>query len=234
MNKTIIININGIIFHIEEDAYEVLRTYMTEVKRHFFNSADSLEITTDIENRIAEMFTEILAREHRQVVTEQDVKAVIEQMGSVQDFDYEESGTSAAYTDTTGRRRLFRDSDDHLVGGVCAGIANYFDVETVWIRLIFAIFFVVGGTGLLLYIVLWIIVPQATTRADRMAMKGEPLDLQGFKRNFEAELHSVSGRLSAMHHEARPLMYKSRDFISDFTHHLGTFLGEPAKFCLNL
>src|SRR6201989_1471077 len=96
MNKTIIININGIVFHIEEDAYEVLKNYMTDVKRHFMNSADSLEITTDIENRIAEMFNEILAKENKQVVVEQDVKEVVEQMGTVEEFEYEE-GQSAAH-----------------------------------------------------------------------------------------------------------------------------------------
>ena len=87
MNKTIIININGIVFHIEEDAYEILKSYMTDVKRHFSTSADSLEITTDIENRIAEMFSEILTRENKQVIIEQDVNAVIGQMGSVADFE---------------------------------------------------------------------------------------------------------------------------------------------------
>src|SRR3954466_4577112 len=87
MNKTIIININGFIFHIEEDAYEILKNYMTDVKRHFLNSADSLEITTDIENRIAEMFTEILATQNKQVIVDQDVNMVIEQMGSVADFE---------------------------------------------------------------------------------------------------------------------------------------------------
>ena len=88
MNKTIIININGIVFHIEEDAYEILKNYMTDVKRHFMNSADSLEITTDIENRIAEMFSELLEKENKQVIVDQDVASVIEQMGTVADFEH--------------------------------------------------------------------------------------------------------------------------------------------------
>src|SRR5580658_255355 len=133
MNKTIIININGIVFHIEEDAYEILKNYMTDVKRHFSNSADSLEITTDIENRIAEMFSEILEKENKQVIVEQDVKLVIEQMGTVADFESAENDGQHepggyAYGNTE-RRRLFRDPDDHLVGGVCSGIANYFDID---------------------------------------------------------------------------------------------------------
>src|ERR1019366_6499020 len=144
MNKTIIININGIVFHIEEDAYEILKNYMTDVKRHFSNSADSLEITTDIENRIAEMFSEILEKENKQVIVEQDVKLVIEQMGTVADFENAEhedktNANSYTYNRNTEGRRLFRDPDDHLIAGVCAGIANYFDMDPVWIRLIFAV-----------------------------------------------------------------------------------------------
>src|ERR1700749_4292543 len=116
MNKTIIININGFVFHIEEDAYEILKNYMTDVKRHFLNSADSLEITTDIENRIAEMFTDVLARENKQVIVEQDVNTIIEQMGRVEDFDaiYEDAANLAAgaFEYNYGQRRLFRDPDD--------------------------------------------------------------------------------------------------------------------------
>src|ERR1700748_2094911 len=136
MNKTIIININGIVFHIEEDAYDVLKSYMTDVKRHFLNSADSLEITSDIENRIAEMFSDVLTRDNKQVIVEQDVNAVIQQMGRVEDFDevYDDGKNPAAgaYTYTTNERRLFRDPDDHLVSGVCAGIANYFNIQPLW------------------------------------------------------------------------------------------------------
>src|ERR1700723_3169597 len=139
MNKTIIININGIVFHIEEDAYEILKNYMTDVKRHFSNSADSLEITTDIENRIAEMFSELLAKDNKQVIIEQDVNTVIGQMGTVADFETADADEKADHNPFGDHgpspRRLFRDPDDHLVAGVCAGIANYFDFNPVWVRL---------------------------------------------------------------------------------------------------
>ncbi|QKJ32162.1 PspC domain-containing protein [Mucilaginibacter mali] len=238
MNKTIIININGIVFHIEEDAYEVLKAYMTDVKRHFMDSADSLEITTDIENRLAEMFNEILARENKQVIVEQDVQAVIGQMGTVEDFasadedDAAPAGQPFAYA--TESRRLFRDPDDHLAAGVCAGIANYFDIQSVWVRLAFAIAFCFFGTGLFLYIILWIVVPKAATRADRMAMKGEKLDLQGFKRNFEYELKGVQGHMNNLQAEAKPLIYKTRDFAGDFFDHLRSFLNGAGKVLVKL
>ncbi|AMR31059.1 hypothetical protein A0256_06285 [Mucilaginibacter sp. PAMC 26640] len=235
MNKTIIININGTVFHIEEDAYELLKTYMTDVTRHFMNSADSLEITTDIENRIAEMFADILTREGKQVIIAQDVKAVVEQMGSVADFESaEEDGikTGNLFGYTTENRRLFRDADDHLVGGVAAGIANYFDIDALWVRLAFVLFSGAGGVGFLLYIVLWIVVPKANTRADRMAMKGQKLDLQGFKLNFEQEISNVKGNLHSLGHEAKPLVYKTRDFAGDVFGHVGSFAGGASKLLL--
>lgn len=235
MNKTIIININGIVFHIEEDAYEILKNYMTEVKRHFSNSADSLEITTDIENRIAEMFGEVLLKDNRQVIVEQDVNQVVEQMGSVADFETADADNDhSAYINTSGNRRLFRDPDDHLVAGVCAGIANYFNIDTVWIRLAFALFIPVGGSGLLLYLILWIIVPKATSRADKMAMKGEKQNLQGFKKNFEEEMSSMRQNISNFGHEAKPFVYKARDFVGDFFHHLGVFFNGAGKVFVKL
>jgi phage shock protein PspC (stress-responsive transcriptional regulator) len=237
MNKTIIININGIVFHIEEDAYEVLKNYMTDVKRHFMNSDDSLEITTDIENRIAEMFNELLAKDNKQVIVEQDVRSVIEQMGTVEDFEHAEEDTKASFTGTyynAATRRLFRDPDDRLVSGVCAGIANYFDVQPVWIRLAFAVTFFFAGSGLILYIILWIVIPKAHSRSDRMAMKGEKLNLQGFKKNFEEEMGSMRNNLSNFHNEARPFVYKTRDFIGDFFYHLGVFFNGAGKILLKL
>jgi phage shock protein PspC (stress-responsive transcriptional regulator) len=238
MNKTIIININGIVFHIEEDAYEILKNYMTDVKRHFSNSADSLEITTDIENRIAEMFSEMLEKENKQVIVEQDVTLIIEQMGTVADFENAENDDKAGaqgYThENRAGRRLFRDPDDHLVGGVCAGIANYFDIDAVWVRLAFAVSVAIAGSGLVLYIILWIVVPKAVTRADKMAMKGEKQNLQGFKKNFEDELSSVRQNLSNFGHEARPFVYKARDFTGDFFHHLGIFLAGATRLFVKI
>jgi phage shock protein PspC (stress-responsive transcriptional regulator) len=210
---------------------------MTDVKRHFSTSADSLEITTDIENRVAEMFTEILEKEGKQVIVEQDVRLVIEQMGTVADFEPAEDNHNAdsnSYAHNRERRRLFRDPDDHLVAGVCSGIANYFGIDPVWVRLAFAVSTPLGGSGILLYIILWCVVPKAATRADRMAMKGEKQNLQGFKKNFEDELSSVRDNISNLGTEARPFIYKARDFFSDFFHHLGIFFKGAGNVLIKL
>ncbi len=239
MNKTIIININGIVFHIEEDAYEVLKNYMTDVKRHFLNSADSLEITTDIENRIAEMFSEMLSRENKQVIVEADVKAVIDQMGTVEDFEHADEDAvpnprSNTYDYTGGTRSLFRDPDLRLVAGVCAGLGNYFNIAAIWFRLLFALTAFFGGLGIILYIILWIVIPRAVSRADKMAMKGQKLTLQGFKNNLEEEMSAVKGHMNDFKHEAKPFLYQLRDFISDFFYLLGRFFGTTGKLLIKI
>ncbi len=155
----------------------------------------------------------------------------------LQDFEHAEEDSNASFSGTYYKmdsRRLFRDPDDRIVGGVCSGIAAYFNVDTVWIRLAFALSALFAGSGLILYIILWIVIPRAVTRADRMTMKGEKLTLQGFKKNFEAELGSVRNNFSNFHQEARPLVYKTRDFIGDFFYHLGTFFGGAGKVLLKL
>ncbi len=179
---------NGIIFHIEEDAYEALKVYMTGVKRHFAYTSDSEEIVTDIENRIAEMFSELLETEKKQVIVRKDVELVTAQMGSVSDFaEADEETIGEVPFETARSKKLFRDLDERVVGGVCAGIAHYFSIDVKWIRLIMILLLVVGGTAIVLYPMLWIIIPKAVTRAEKMAMKGEKLTLQNFKRNFDEE-----------------------------------------------
>src|SRR2546428_4978181 len=188
MNKTIIINISGIIFHIEEDAYEILKAYISEVKVHFSNSADSFEIITDIENRIAELFTEKLAVENKQVIVLSDVQEVISKMGTVSDFEMNESTQEqrASYNQSTEtvkvKRRLFRDADNKIVGGVAAGVANYLEVDPTWVRLIWALLACTWGIGVFVYLILWIVLPEAKTIADKMAMKGEAANLANIKK----------------------------------------------------
>lgn len=196
MNKTIIININSIVFHIEEDAYETLRSYMIDIKRHFSQSADSGEILLDIENRIAEMFTERIQQGKKEVISKHDVEDVISQMGRVSDFEEAdgfggndfESASKENSSQSTYEKKLLRSADDVVVGGVCSGLGYYFGIQTKWVRILFVLFVLMGGSGILLYIVLWIVMPVATSRSDRMAMRGEEPNLQNFKKNFEEEL----------------------------------------------
>lgn len=190
MNKTIIININGIVFHIEEDAYEILRTYMTEVKRHFAYTPDSDEIVTDIENRLAEMFNERLTQQNKQVIVLSDVQEITAQMGKASDFEINEDGEDPGTEKLRASKTLYKDTEDRMVAGVCAGLGHYFDIEVKWVRLITLLLTLFSGVAVIPYLVLWIVLPTARTRQEKMSMKGEPINLQSFKRNFDQEAES--------------------------------------------
>lgn len=200
MKKTIIINIGNSIIHIEEDGYEILTAYLNEIKQHFAKNADDFEIVTDIENRIAEMFAEILQAGQVQVITLVDVESVISQMGSVQDFQTDEDEPTIAqpYTNSyVGEKKLFRDVDEAMLAGVCGGLGHYLNIEARWVRVIALCTIFLGGAGILAYIILWIAIPRAVTRSERMEMKGESTNLYGYKRNFEEELAAFQEKVKS-------------------------------------
>lgn len=220
MNKTIIINITGIVFHIEEEAYDVLRSYMIDVKKHFGHSADSHEIVGDIENRIAEMFNERIVAGKKEVITMADVQEVIEQMGQVSDFaegernDQGDFGQPYSGSYESVQRKLMRDPDDRVFGGVCSGLGHYFGIEARWVRLLLVLLFIFGGTGLLLYIILWIVVPVAKTRADRMAMRGEAPNIRNFQRSFQEEMEGLRTNFTDAGGSARSALHSAGNFIA--------------------
>lgn len=193
MNKTIIINISGIIFHIEEEAYEKLRLYMTEVKLYFSKNDDSLEIINDIENRVAELFSDIIRIEEKEGINMMDVEKVIRTMGKPADFerDLQEEEQEINAEKAFIKKRLYRNPDDKIAGGVCSGIAAYFDTDPLWIRLVLAISIFFFGTGILLYLVLWLIMPEAITRTEKLAMRGESPTIESIRKSVEEEINSV-------------------------------------------
>lgn len=236
MNKTIIININSIVFHIEEDAYEVLRSYMIEIKKHFSQSDDSGEILLDIENRVAEMFSERIQLGKKEVISTQDVEEVIAQMGRVSDFEEAEEMEDNTFSNkgkeetnkSSYEKKLLRSSDDIVIGGVCSGLGYFFGIQTKWVRVLFVLFFIFGGSGVLLYVVLWIVMPQATTRADRMAMRGEEPNLHNFKKNYEEELESFKDGLSS----AKGHLSESAKSVSTGLGAFFRFIGRGLAFIL--
>lgn len=196
MKKNISINISGIIFHIEEDGYENLKKYLDSINKYFSSFEDSSEILADIESRIAEIFLSKL-NEEKQVITAEDVNALVATMGSVSDFkaaeeeDFQKTGattnasadsgsaqqessstesqssgsTSSSSSSSSSQRTyippktLSRDQRRKILGGVCSGIANYMNVDAVWIRLFFALLAFAYGFTFFVYIVMWIVVP---------------------------------------------------------------------------
>ena len=207
MKKNISINLQGLIFHIEEDGFEVLSRYLAEVKAHFANYRGHADIVADIEGRIAELFSARLSA-LQQVITLDDVQAMMAKMGRVSDFapDADEDDevtaeeaatagyarpTAGAYANTTATpdaaaavpgegKRLYRDMANRKIAGVAAGIAQYFAINPLWVRLglVFATLLSptiriwgwdnghshgrvdFGGWVVLGYIILWILLPK--------------------------------------------------------------------------
>ena len=142
MNKTVTINIAGWVFHIEEEAYDLLKVYIECLRAYFFKMEGGSEVMEDIEARIAEILKSQLG-ESREVVVNEDVKFVEAEIGKVEDFDeIEDKDQGSAYQEEPKssekrRKKLFRNTDEKILGGVCSGVATYIGVDVVWIRLLF-------------------------------------------------------------------------------------------------
>lgn len=219
MKRTLNINIGNSLIHIEEDAYEILTSYLNDIKSHFAKNADDFEIVTDIENRIAEMFREILHAQQKQAINIADVKVIIAQMGTVEDFKSSEENDGEQFTSSysSGIKRLYRDTDQGMIAGVCSGLGHYLDIEDRWIRLFALLSIFAGGAGVVAYLVMWIIVPRAQTRSEKMYMKGEAINLQGFIKNFQEEI------------ENNHLIKRSGSFIAEFVELIGKFINGTGK-----
>lgn len=236
MKKTIIINIGNSIIHIEEDAYEILTTYLNEIKQHFAKNADDFEIVTDIENRIAEMFGEMLQTGQKQVIELADVESVIAQMGRVQDFQTEEEEAPAAapFNQFAADKKLYRDTDEGVIAGVCAGLGHYLNIEARWVRLIAFLLIFLGGTGILAYLILWIATPRAISRSERMEMKGEATNLYGYQRSFDEELAAFTANMKSANEKFRPMVKRSGNLITELVNAIGRLLGTTGVLIMKL
>ena len=189
MKKTVSVNIKGINFLIEEDAYELLQDYLDRLQRNLKNEEGSQEIFEDVELRIAELASSKLS-DSKTVIELDDIKSILAALGNPEDFiDEEESSQfesfdSKSSTENT-EKRLFRDTDSAVVAGVCAGIANFFKIDVVFIRALFIVIFFFAGFGVPVYIIMWIIVPKAKTTIDRLRMKGKPITVETMREEVE-------------------------------------------------
>jgi phage shock protein C len=207
MNKIFNINLGNAPFVIDDNAYEALSQYISGLRQHFANSEGCDEIVADIEARIAELLTEYL--KERQIVTLADVKRAIGVMGIPTEIDGETTDTmhtgSGSFDNrrfVTGKR-LFRNEDDKVVSGVCSGLAAYFGIQDpLWIRLAFAAAVLLGaGFPILIYLILLVIVPKAVTAADKLAMRGESVNVDNIARTVETELGNIGTRLGEFGNE---------------------------------
>lgn len=308
MKKNISINISGIIFHIEEDGYSQLKSYLETINNYFSNYEDSAEIIADIESRVAEIFLSKLD-DGKQIINADDVQTLIDTMGTVADFEAlevdepistqeeipppKEEETHKKHQEETsgaedfGKQKLHRDEKRKVIGGVASGIAYYFSIDPLWIRLIavllllnvfvsfmsgavlvvyivlwivipgssslgddeevkkmfrdpdsqvlggvasgiaayfaadvtlirllFVVSIFLGGTGLIVYLILWMITPVAKSLTDKMQMQGEPVTLSNIEQNVKRSLKQEDGEESAV---AKVLLFPFRLIAALFT-----------------
>jgi phage shock protein C len=223
MQRILQINIVGRVIPIEEDAYQILKKYIDSIERQFFNEMGKDEIIHDIENRIAELFF-IRLNGGAPAIDKTDVNKVIETLGSPNELN-DNAGSTNSYSRSSGSttqntyqqyesnqaRRLFRNPNDKVIGGVCSGVANYFDIDPVIVRLVFAVLFLTAGIGLLAYILAWIIIPAAKSPADLGYMtSGKPMDFNTIQRNVSEEMQDLKKRGEEMSRELKEFFSKKK------------------------
>jgi phage shock protein PspC (stress-responsive transcriptional regulator) len=209
MIKTISINLSGQVFQIDENAYEQLKQYLEAVRNRFVKTEGNEEIIADIESRIAEMMAEKIS-DKKQSVTIADIDAIIAIMGRPEQFESEESveqestvTESSTEKNTTQKKRMFRDPDDKVLGGVCSGLSAYFGIsDPLWLRVIMVIFlFLSFGTAFWIYVILWIIIPKAKTASDKLQMKGEPVNIDNIEKTIKEDFADLQHKIENINND---------------------------------
>lgn len=240
MNKTINVNLANSLFHIDDSAYTKLNRYLETVKRSFSGTTGSEEIIADIEARIAELFLDKMENE-RQVITLKEVEEVINIMGQPEDymideeiFEDEPKKQKYANPGTQKVKKLYRDMDQKFIGGVCSGLEHYLGIDALWIRIIFIFLTIFSGFGLVAYIILWVLVPEAATTAQKLDMTGKPVNISNIERKVKEGFGDVAETIKNVDYDKVGNKVKSGsktffdtlgDIIVFFFKILGKFIG---------
>lgn len=247
MKITYNINLDGRVFTIDEDAYRLLKDYLDTLK-HAFDGTENQEIIIDIEARISEVF--YFEQENgKSVVTLKDVEAVITRIGHpeelIEDISYSEENKDEKIEikeetilpppppvqNLKLNKRLFRDSENGMIGGVCAGLAEYLNVDVTWVRLIaVALCFVSLSTLAFAYLILWIVLPNADTPLQRMQLAGQSPTLQNIGRSVKNFFNNQNERCGTP--SDRPSDTVTSTSGKRFADGLAGFFGIMAKICL--
>ena len=198
MNKTVNINLGGLFFHIDEDAFQKLNRYFDAIKRSLSNTSGQDEIMKDIEIRVSELFSQHKETE-KQVITLKDVDNMISVMGQPEDYRIEEEGEpkqTGGLNYPKSDKKLYRDIDKNILGGVSAGLGHYLGIDALWIRLALVLIVIAGvGFPIFLYFLLWILIPKAQTTAEKLQMTGEPVNISSIEKKVREEFASFSSKV---------------------------------------
>lgn len=232
MKKTVKINISGVIFHLDEDAYQVLQNYLTAINQRFVSTEEGKEIISDIEHRIAEILQSKLT-EQKQVISMEDIEEVVEIMGRPEDFENEEESSEKNYYQyDKNTKRLYRDPDNRVLGGVCSGIASYLNIDPLIIRILFLVLMFAFGIIGVIYIVLWALLPAAYTTAQKLDMRGEKFNISDIEKNVRKEYESVKDNLKNFKNSRD--YDRTRGFFESLIYAIGAFFRFIFKFIVAL
>ena len=196
MKKTLTINLGGLVYHIDEDAYTLLDNYLNNLRIHFGKEKEADEIVRDMEMRISELFGECL-HQGKQVITIEDVERVIEQMGNPDEFETfderenEEKGNENG-SRTSHEKRLYRDPDNKMLGGVAAGIAAYFGWDPTMVRIGFILLGISGPWFLFFYLAACVIIPEAGNASEKLSMRGIKVNIENIGKAVTESIDQVN------------------------------------------
>ncbi|MDD2385467.1 MAG: PspC domain-containing protein, partial [Bacteroidales bacterium] len=195
MKKTVNINLNSFMFNIDEDAYKMLSLYLSKLEEHFAKLEEGNEIVKDIEARIAEIFN-MRINENKQIINIKDVEEVVLILGNVEDITGEDmseqsSETKAEDKKQKAKKKLYRDSENKQLAGICSGLSHYTGISTTTWRVLFLIFLFIGQISIIAYLILWIAVPEATTTAEKIEMKGDKVNLSNIEKTVKEEYDNL-------------------------------------------
>ena len=233
MNKTVNINLGGLFFHIDEDAYQKLTHYFEAIKRSLSNTSGQDEILKDIEMRIGELIAEKHSND-KQVISFKEVEEIIAVMGQPEDYRIDgDEPIEATYIPTGNKitKKLYRDTENGMIGGVLAGLGHYFGVDKVWLRIFLLIMAIAWGTGILAYIILWIAMPEAVTTSEKLEMRGEPVTISNIEKKVKEEIEMLSEKFKSTDFDKmrQQMRTNSEKFNTNFKGYLEAFFNVIAK-----
>lgn len=232
MKKTVKINISGVIFHLDEDAFQVLQNYLTAINQRFASNQEGKEIISDIEHRIAEILQSKLS-EQKQVITKEDIDEVIEIMGRPEDFENEHEPNSNNYQHyETTTKRLYRNPDDRVLGGVCSGIATYLNIDPLILRILFFVLIFGFGIIVFIYIILWALLPEANTTAQKLEMRGENFNISDIEKNVRKEYENVKDNFKNFKNSED--YNRTKGFFESIIYAIGAFFKFILRFVVAL
>ena len=190
MKKTLNVAIGGCSFTIDDDAYKALEEYLDSFKAGLDNSSSSNDVMDELEMRIADLLKEKIGK--REVIDKNMVDAVLNQIGPISTKTVRSEESTSQQNEQQYRpgnqetvRKFYRDAEGKKIAGVCSGLALYLNIDVTLVRIIFLVAFLCGSAGFWIYIVLWIVAPEARTAAEKCELRGIPATAENIRRFTE-------------------------------------------------